>query len=499
MSENNFDTIGNQPTIPGEPGGHILSGRYKIVRELGSGGMGVVYLARDLELEMDVAIKVLPAILARNKRAIENLRREARTTLKLTHPNIVRLYHFQSEEEIKYIVMEYVDGGNLEEKISAAGALTLDETVKIFSQVAAGLDYAHSQNVLHRDIKPANIMLSKDGKAKLADFGIARQLKDSMTRITGKETSGTLLYMAPEQFRGGEPDHRSDIYSLAASIYECLSGKPPFWRGSIEYQVMHEEPARLEKLNEKQNSVLLNALAKKPVTRQSCARDLLGELDGSDKTSQQTLDLNLEKEKSEAQTNIKLKDAINLYNNCKFGIAKNLFLELADKGDAIAKMYVADFYQNGSCFFPYDPPKAGEIALEVIEQVKMLANSGNLDAMFLLGSAYQDGLGINKDYHRAIEWYNKAIEVGDSSAMNNLGCMYHDGEGVEQDYQKAIELYNKAIEGGSSIAIWNLGLLYEYGEGVKKDEHKATELYLRAARLGNITAQEELTNKGLKW
>jgi len=279
MSSDNFDTLDIQPTIPGEPGGQILSGRYKIIREIGSGGMGTVYLAEDTELDnMQVAVKVLPTILANNKRAIDNLRREAQTSLKLSHPNIVRLHTFESDEAIKYLVMEYVDGGSLEEKISAQGPMDLEETLKIFVQIGAGLDYAHSQDVLHRDIKPANIMLTKDGKAKLADFGIARQLKDSMTRITGKETSGTLLYMAPEQFRGGEPDHRSDIYSLTASIYECLSGHPPFWRGSIEYQILNEEPAQVEKLSKEQNSALLKALAKELTDRHSNAKELLVDL-----------------------------------------------------------------------------------------------------------------------------------------------------------------------------------------------------------------------------
>ena len=278
MNNDNFDTLDNQPTIPGEPGGQILSGRYKIVREIGSGGMGTVYLALDIELDIEVAIKVLPTLMANNKRAIDNLRREAKTALRLSHPNIVRLHTFQSDEAIKYLVMEYVDGGNLEERISAAGALSVEETLKTFTHVAAGLDYAHSQNILHRDIKPANIMLTKGGVAKLADFGIARMMKDSMTRITGKETSGTLLYMAPEQFRGGEPDHRSDIYSLAASIYECLSGHPPFWRGSIEYQVMNEKPTSLEKLNNEQNGALLKALCKEPQGRQASAKELLAGL-----------------------------------------------------------------------------------------------------------------------------------------------------------------------------------------------------------------------------
>ncbi|MFA5292144.1 MAG: protein kinase [Phycisphaerae bacterium] len=278
MSKDDFDTLDNAPTIPGEPGGQILSGRYKIIRQIGSGGMGAVYLAKDLELDIEIAIKVLPTLLANNKRAIDNLCREARTDLALSHHNIVRLHNFQSDEAIKYLVMEYINGGSLEDKITADGVLSVDETLKIFTQVAAALDYAHSQHVLHRDIKPANIMLTKDGVAKIADFGIARQLKESMTHITGKETSGTLLYMAPEQFRGGKPDHHSDIYSLAASIYECLSGKPPFWRGSIEYQIMNVPPQPLDKLSQKQNTALLKALSKEPNDRQESAKELLAGL-----------------------------------------------------------------------------------------------------------------------------------------------------------------------------------------------------------------------------
>jgi len=299
MSKDDFDTLDNAPTIPGEPGGQILSGQYKIIRQIGSGGMGTVYLARDLYLDIEIAIKVLPTLLATNKRAIDNLCGEARTDLKLSHHNIVRLYNFQSDEAIKYLVMEYINGGSLEDKIAADGALSVDETLKIFSQVADALDYAHSQHVLHRDIKPANIMLTKDGVAKLADFGIARQLKESMTHITGKETSGTLLYMAPEQFRGGKPDHHSDIYSLAASIYECLSGKPPFWRGSIEYQIMNVTPEPLNKLSQKQNAALLKALSKEPNDRQESAKELLADL-GADSAS-----LNLQPAKKEAKKRYK--------------------------------------------------------------------------------------------------------------------------------------------------------------------------------------------------
>jgi serine/threonine-protein kinase len=257
-----------------------LANQYRIIKKIGEGGMGVVYLAEDTELaNRRVAIKVLPPLLSRNTRAVENLRKEALTAISLNHPNIIRLYGFHSDGDIKFLVMEYIDGVTLEEKIynSPSRKLTLDETIKIAEQTAIALDYAHSQKppVFHRDLKPSNIMISRDGEVKLLDFGIAREMKDSYTRVTGQDTSGTLPYMSPQQLMGARPDASMDIYSLGAVLYECFSGHTPFYTGDLRRQIEVKRPNDIAALPAEINSALQKALAKEPNQRPRTAKELI--------------------------------------------------------------------------------------------------------------------------------------------------------------------------------------------------------------------------------
>jgi len=264
----------------------ILAGQYRIVKKIGEGGMGVVYLAEDTEMRnRPVAIKVLPPLLANNRRAVENLRGEAITAIKLSHPNIVRLYGFHSDGDIKFLVMEYIDGVTLEEKIfsSPSKKLGIDETIKITEKIAKALDYAHSQKppVIHRDLKLSNVMIDKNGSIKVLDFGIAREIHDSYTTITGKgDTSGTLPYMSPEQVRGQRPAPSMDIYSLGIICYECLNGKLPFHTGKIDYQIIHEKPALIEDVPDCTNNALQKVLAKEPDERPKTAAELVEDLRG---------------------------------------------------------------------------------------------------------------------------------------------------------------------------------------------------------------------------
>ena len=262
----------------------VLAGRYRIRERLGAGGMGEVWKAEDSELGLAVAVKVLPPVLLSNSRSIEALKREAALSLRLTHPNICRLYNFHADGDVKFLVMEYIDGRTLEGVLDekAGRRMGLDELLPVAGQVAEALDYAHSQNppILHRDVKPSNIMVTEDGRAKLMDFGIARELKESMTRVTGRETSGTLLYMSPEQFSGRTPTPASDVYSLAATLYECLSGHPPFYQGAIGHQLLHLPPGPVEGLSLEVNDALLAGLAKEPSDRQADAAALVTTLAG---------------------------------------------------------------------------------------------------------------------------------------------------------------------------------------------------------------------------
>ena len=216
-------------------GGQIVFGRYTLVKVLGRGGMGIVWLARDEELERDVALKFLPDLMIQDRSPFDQLRRETKRCLELTHPHIVRIHDFVHDERSGCISMEYIDGETLsnlraekEQKVFQP-----DEIATWISQLCDALDYAHNRaKVIHRDLKPANLMVNQRGDLKVADFGIARSLGDSAGRLTAEQgRSGTLVYMSPQQLNGERGTHLDDIYSLGATIYELLTSKPPSIRG----------------------------------------------------------------------------------------------------------------------------------------------------------------------------------------------------------------------------------------------------------------------------
>ncbi|MBN1355166.1 SUMF1/EgtB/PvdO family nonheme iron enzyme [bacterium] len=262
--ELNKGTIGNLPT----DGEHlILSGRYLIVRKLGEGGMGAVYLAEDTRLDNHpVAVKSLPLILAGNPRALKQLKQEAKMAIRLSHSHIATLRSFEESLQGPFLVMDYIPGKTLEDVLNEKGTLTVDEVRKLFRPIADALDYAHSKGVIHRDIKPSNILIHDNGEPFISDFGIAREMKESMTRMTGKDTSGTLPYMSPEQVNGELPKREQDIYSLAATMYECLTGEPPFCRGDIYHQIL-SKPADISRVPEDFREALMKGLSKDPADR----------------------------------------------------------------------------------------------------------------------------------------------------------------------------------------------------------------------------------------
>ena len=260
-------TINSEVTMSGE-NATVLAGRYRIIRQLGQGGMGSVWLAEDTKLDgFKVAIKMLPSVLVNNKRAYAQVKAEALVSLKLSHPNIATVRAFEEENGNPFLVMDYIDGQTLDDYLAEKGKLTEEETVKLLKPVAAALDYAHTQGVVHRDVKPGNVMIRKDGVPFVLDFGIAREIQETMTRVTGKLSSGTLLYMSPEQLHGAAPKPSQDIYSFAAMAYECLTGHPPFSRGQIEYQIEHDMPESLEPQFAKCGSGVMAGLAKSAEAR----------------------------------------------------------------------------------------------------------------------------------------------------------------------------------------------------------------------------------------
>ena len=241
-----IDTIDFDQTLAGEER-TLLAGRYRVVRQLGQGGMGSVWLAEDMKLDgFKVAIKMLPSVLVNNKRAYMQVKAEALVSLKLSHPNIVPVRAFEEENGNPFLVMDYIDGQTLDDWLGEKGKLTEEETVRLLKPIADALDYAHGQGVVHRDVKPGNVMIAKDGTPYVLDFGIAREIQETMTRVTGKLSSGTLIYMSPEQLKGAASKPAQDVYSFAAMAYECLTGQPPFVRGQIEYQILEEQPKPLD-------------------------------------------------------------------------------------------------------------------------------------------------------------------------------------------------------------------------------------------------------------
>ena len=239
----------------------LLLGRYEIVEKIGEGGMAVVYKAKDRLLNRYVAIKILRPEFTRDEQFIENFRRESQAAAGLSHPNIVNVYDFGREGNINFIVMELVDGKPLSQLIEEKGKLDYKEAINITKQVASALSLAHKNQIIHRDVKPHNILITSQGTAKLADFGIARAVSQSSIQGNDDKIMGSVHYFSPEQARGAYVDERSDIYSLGIVLYEMLTGKVPFDGDSpITIALMHINdpvpkvqgiPPQLEKIIEK--------------------------------------------------------------------------------------------------------------------------------------------------------------------------------------------------------------------------------------------------------
>lgn len=275
-----MDEFGLGHTEMGLPANTLLLNRYKIHNLLGAGGMGRVYLAEDQKLGIPVAIKVLRDILTQDPASVKRLITEAKTSILLAYPNIVRLHNFEDGETTKFLVMEYVEGETLDEKIARQGKLSEGETRSIAIEICKGLEHAHQKKVIHRDMKPGNVLLGKDGSVKISDFGLARLCHDSIARLTSQLSAGTLQYMSPEQL-DGEISELSDQYSVGVMLYEMLSGSPPFVTGDLLGQIRRKIPKPLEGVSPGMNRLVLKCLEKNKENRFPSVRELREELDGT--------------------------------------------------------------------------------------------------------------------------------------------------------------------------------------------------------------------------
>src|SRR5438034_4861097 len=223
----------------------VIEGKYRIERLLGKGGMGAVFLAHDLTLEREVAIKVLPPDVAQDDQVVRRFQQEAKTAAKLDHPNIIPIYRVESEGGLNYFVMKYISGTSLEDLLDKKEPLPVPEIQRILWEAACALGHAHQRGVVHRDVKPANIMFDHDGRVMLTDFGISKALQAATGLTATGMIIGTPHYMAPEQGKGAPVDGRADQYSLGVVGYRMITAELPFTGDSVHtiiYKHIYETP-----------------------------------------------------------------------------------------------------------------------------------------------------------------------------------------------------------------------------------------------------------------
>jgi serine/threonine protein kinase len=264
----------------------LTAGQYDIVREIGKGGMATVFLAHDLMLDRDVAVKVMTPAQGMSETAVDRFLLEARTAARLNHPNIIPIYAVQKSIETPYIVMKYVRGRALDEILATRGPLPIAEVRSILVQVGGALAHAHRQGVVHRDVKPANLLLDLGGCAMVTDFGIAKVVDDPTGLTTPGLVVGTPRYMSPEQCRGANVGGTSDQYSLGVAAFEMLTGKVPFAADTavaVMWGHVNEDPPAVTDIRADcpphMAAAIMRMLEKKPADRWLCIEDALSAMD----------------------------------------------------------------------------------------------------------------------------------------------------------------------------------------------------------------------------
>ena len=264
--------------------GTMLSGRYEVLKRVGSGGMADVYMAKDHKLNRNVAVKVLKSEYVEDEKFLKKFETEAQAVARLSHPNIVNIYDVGMEDGINYIVMELAEGITLKEYIRKKGYLSPKETVEISTQIASAISHAHKNHIIHRDIKPQNILVSDTGIIKVTDFGIAKAT--SSNTVTSTATAmGSVHYISPEQAKGRFCDEKSDIYSLGITMYEMVTGHVPFdHENGVTIALMHLQneitpPSQIrDGIPDSLEKIILKCTMKKPEERYQTADDLIADL-----------------------------------------------------------------------------------------------------------------------------------------------------------------------------------------------------------------------------
>lgn len=399
--------------------GKILSNRYEIIEKVGEGGMAIVFKARCRLLKRYVAVKILKPEFIKDEKFITSFRRESQAAASLSHPNIVNVYDVGIEaKKVHYIVMEYIEGQVLSDVIKKNNSLPIDRAIYIAKQIASALSHAHKNHIIHRDIKPHNIMITKEGRAKVTDFGIARAVTQTTIVSNNEEMMGSVHYFSPEQARGGYVDEKSDIYSMGIVLYEMVTGRVPFEADSpvsVAMKHISEPIVPPTKINSKVpaylESIILKATDKIQVKRYANAMEMYSALEkASNNTYADPLHYNSDDKNAtkivpviadsgeKSDSNMKKKKQIKSKKRQKnlLGsiIHKNTFIKLG----AIVLAIVFAFFISNMIMFLKDLFFVKEVAVPDIMQI---------DAMQAVSDLEELGLAFEKD-----EQYSTVILKG---------------------------------------------------------------------------------------
>ncbi len=279
-----------EPAVAGLARGHLLAGRYRVRRLLGSGGMADVYEALDLELDEVIAVKIVHPDVANREDMVGQFKKEIKLARKIVHPNVCRIYDFGSAEGLKFVTMELLQGSTLDALTRDRTDLDLDTKVEMFREILSGLEAAHQTGIIHRDLKPQNVMVTPEGRSVIMDFGIARELETSEMTTDSGEVIGTPAYMAPERMLGNAVDQRADIYSLGVILFELATGRRPFSGLTVFDMAQNQlsvDPPLPSAINPELPAWLepfiLKMLAKQPEDRFQTVAQLMTDLPKSDR------------------------------------------------------------------------------------------------------------------------------------------------------------------------------------------------------------------------
>ena len=514
----------------------LRDGKYRILRPLGHGSFGVTYLATakfvvkgtlgEMETEVKVAVKefFMGDI---NTRAADGssvegsggsvfanyrkkFRREAENLSKLNHPNIVKVLDVFDENNTTYYVMQYIEGMNLNEYIQKKGRLNETEALGMVKDMGKALSYMHRNRMLHLDIKPKNVMIEKDGKAILIDFGLAKQYTatgepESSTSI-GMGTPGYAPIEQANYHQDGTFPVTLDIYAFGATIYKMLTGQTPPHASDLLENGFPEMMFRSLGVSEHMIGCVKKAMEPTKKSRYLSLDVMVGDIECDDVRSYSPLKkrgtiINAIKNVASAMNPLRGKRYVNvddslsttpvivpdtmLSSETTYEDRDNqnfrIYEKAAKKGDANAQNNLGDCYYFGRGV-------QQDYAKAVFWYAKS-AEQGNANAQKSLGVCYYNGQGVKQDYAKALSWYAKSAEQGNADAQCYLGHCYYFGQGVRQDYAKALSWYAKSAEQGNVNAQYNLGLCYYYGKGVEQDYAKAVSWYAKSAEHGDADAQ----------